>query len=388
MNKVLVKYSEIGLKGKNKHEFVGRLIGNTQKSANRFNLNIVSIYKESARIIFVYEENTKKEDIINSLSKVFGIKNFTFIKEIEKSIESIQKEAKIILEGYKEKGVKRIGFKTKRADKAFPLISPEINAKMGEIASDLGLEINYRNPQEMVYVEITYKNCYIYSEKFAGQGGLPIENSKKILCLLSGGIDSPVAATQIMKRGCRVDYLHLHVFMKNEFVLKSKIKDIVDKLNNYGYKARLYLMPYSFYELKTSGVVDQRYELIFFKHYIFKLAEALAEKYGYDAIASGDNLNQVASQTLGNLKCVSFGVNLPIFRPLLTYDKDDIIEKAREIDTFEISNEDYKDCCSISAKNPFTQCPLEKFKSEVLDKVDIDKLVGESLEEIESYMIK
>jgi len=228
----------------------------------------------------------------------------------------------------------------------------------------------------------------MYSNKIKGLGGLPIDAKKKILCLLSGGIDSPVAATQLMKRGCRVDFLHIHSFVKNEFVLKSKIKDIIGKLNNYGYKSRLFLMPYSFYELGTAGKIEDRFELIFFKHYIFKLAEKLANHYEYDAICSGDSLNQVASQTLENLKCVSYNVNLPIFRPLLSFDKNEIIEIARKIGTYEISNIEYKDCCSISAKNPYTQCNLDKFKEKVLDKIDMDELLEKSMEEITSYMIK
>ena len=208
MIKVLVKYSEIALKGKNRGEFINKLVGNIQRSANRFDLSVKSIIKEQGRILVLYEEDIINgyDKIKSSLTKVYGIEYFTFIKKIEKSVEGIRDEARVILKGYKKKGVSKVSFKTKRADKSFELISPQVNAEMGEVAKELGLSIDYKNFEEQVFVEITYKNCYMYSEKIKSLGGLPIDAKKKILCLLSGGIDSPVAATQLMKRGCRVDF--------------------------------------------------------------------------------------------------------------------------------------------------------------------------------------
>lgn len=390
MKKILIKYSEIALKGKNRNDFVNRLVGNISKSANRFGVELKSIFKEYGRIILTYNTNNVDDEkkIHDSLSKTFGIKYFSFVENIDKTIEAVLERGEEIILEHKKNGVKRIGFKTKRNDKTFPITSPELNSLLGEIANNNGIKIDYRNPEEMIYIEINEKDCFIYSIKHRGPSGLPIENSKKVLVLLSGGIDSPVASTEMMKRGCRVDYLHIHSFVKNDFVLNSKIKDIVDKLNDYGYKSKLYLMPYSFYELQTSGKISHRFELIFFKYYIFKLAEKLCDKYGYDGIVSGDNINQVASQTLNNLKCVSYGINIPIFRPLLTYEKEEIINKAIKIGTFELSNIEYKDCCSINAKNPYTQANLDRFKDEVLNKINVDELINKSLEEIGEFMMK
>jgi len=387
MIKVIVKFAEISLKGKNKSEFINKLKGNIQKSANQQNLEIDSILKEHARIIINYSDKSKKEEIIDSLKSVMGIKYFAFMTECEKSVEGILKIAENMIKNFKNNGVKSMSFKTKRSDKQFELNSPELNAKMGTIAIDNGINIDYKNKQDIIYTEIYEKEAYLYSEKISGQGGLPVASSGRVLCLLSGGIDSPVATYKMLKRGVTVDFLHFHTFQKNESVLETKMKSIIQKLNNYQFKASIYCVPYSFYEFTTIGKIPERFELVFFKHYIFKFAEYLAKKYDYSAVVCGDNLNQVASQTLENIKSVSYGINLPIYRPLLTYDKDEIIEIAKTIDTFDLSIEEYKDCCSMSSKNPLTQTKLEKF-IEVLENSEIKELIENSFEQMERFLIK
>jgi thiamine biosynthesis protein ThiI len=214
-----------------------------------------------------------------------------------------------------------------------------------------------------------------------------VGTSGKILCLLSGGIDSPVATFLMMKRGCTVDFLHFHTFRTNSDVLKTKINRLVDILNNYQDESKLYLIPYSGYEIFSQNKLWEKYDLIAFKYYMIKLAEKFAlEKY-YDAIITGDNLGQVASQTIENLKISSVDLKIPLFRPLITYDKQEIIDLAKKIGTYEMSIEKYKDCCSILSKNPSTRTSQEKF-TEIMKNFDLDFLIEKSLKEIEKFDVK
>lgn len=222
------------------------------------------------------------------------------------------------------------------------------------------------------------KNVLVYNKKYDGLSGLPVGSSGKVLVLLSGGIDSPVAAWLMMKRGCRVDYLHVHPFAKNIQAEESKMKRIADVLDNYQFTSKLHLVPYTNYEIETMGKIPQKYELVFFKHYLVRLAERFCDEHGYDAIVLGDSLGQVASQTIENIKATSLGVQHVVFRPLIGYNKEDIIQLAKQIRTYELSIEEYKDCCSILTEHPETRTKIEDFEH-VLQKVDMNRLIESSL---------
>ncbi|MFW6286283.1 MAG: tRNA uracil 4-sulfurtransferase ThiI [Nanoarchaeota archaeon] len=384
MNKVLIKYSEIALKGKNRGEYEKKLLKNIKISSKKHKLNLHSAKFEKQTIICEYDNSNA--EITYCLKKIFGIKIFSFVCEIPKSIESILDKAEEIIKEFKDSNINQIAFKTKRTDKKFELQSPQINAKMGEIAQKYDIKTNYKNPQETIFVEIGFRKAFIHTKRIKGPGGLPVGTSRRVLVLLSGGIDSPVASYEIMKRGLTCDFLHIHTYQKNDFVLNTKISQLVEKLNQYQFVSNLYLLPYSYYEFQTINKIPPRYEMIFFKHFIFKIAQKLAIEKGYDAIISGDNLCQVASQTIENIKATSLNINIPIFRPLLTADKEDIIKKAILIETYNMSLKKYKDCCSLVAKNPLTQTNLEKFEKLVNDK-NIDKLVDDNYLLIERFKL-
>jgi len=197
---------------------------------------------------------------------------------------------------------------------------------------------------------------------------------------MSGGIDSPVAAWQMMKRGCTVDFLHVHNLKSEKDVEKSKMKEIIKILDKYQFRSKLHLVPYHVYELSTVDKVPRNKDLVLFKHYLLKLAEKIALEKGYKAIVTGDNLAQVASQTLDNIKAVSLGVSLPIFRPLLTYDKEEIVNLGNKAGTYEPSIKQYKDCCSILAKYPQTSTRIKDFE-ETLKSINVGKIVEESIDE-------
>ncbi len=388
MFKVLVHYGEIGIKGKNISDFEIRCVKNIKLSAKKNNLKINNIIRKEKRILIDFNSNDK-ELIIKTLEPIFGIKNFSFIREVKKDIKSILEEGKKELEKLKKEGFKVISFKTKRGDKSFPLKSPEINNELRFIAEkELGLEVNYKNSEITLFIEILFKECFIYSSKIKGLGGLPVGSTGRVLCLLSGGIDSPVAAYNMMKRGTSVDFIHIHNFINNEFAIKSRLKKTIEILNNYQFQSRIYLIPYSIFEFETMNKnFNSRYSVILFKNYILKLANEIAKEYNYDAIITGDNLAQVASQTMENLEVTSYNIEKLIFRPLLTYDKEEIIILAKKIGTFEESIKEYKDCCSLVAKNPITKAKLDKFK-EVLEIINLEELINNSKIKIESFLVK
>jgi len=377
MEKVLVHYAEIALKGRNRAMFENRLVDNIKKSAAFQKVELKGVKK--SRGIVICEFDDKRDNVISVLKAVFGIRYFCFIEEVKKDAEVIVKKVKGMLEQIKAQGDKSVAFKTKRGDKGFPLTSVEMNTQFGEIANQLGLKVDYKNSLKRIFVEIGLKKVFVYSERINGFGGLPVGTSGKVLCLLSGGIDSPVAAWQVMKRGCTVDFLHLHNLKSNTEVEKSKIMDLVNTLNKYQFKSKLHVVPYTLFEFAVMDKIPRQHELVFFKHYLLKLAEKLALSKRYKAIVTGDSLSQVASQTLDNLKAASCGISMPIFRPLLTFDKEDIVESSKKIGLFDLSVKEYKDCCSIVSKGAQTNTNFEEFKK-VISGFDMDKLISESVD--------
>lgn len=385
MEKVLIHHSEIGLKKGNFSYFERKLMQNIRKILMKNGIEVLELKRHDKRILGLFKGS--KENIKTSLMNVFGIKYFSFVEEIEKKVEIIERKVASILQEIKKEEHTKIAFSTKRGDKKFPINSIELNKKLGEISNSLGLKVDYKNSNHTIFIEIpSYNTAYIYDEKILGIGGLPVSTGGRVLCLLSGGIDSPVATWLMMKRGCKVDFLHFHTSSTNKKGFDSKIKKTVEILNKYQIKSKLYLVPYSLYETFVHGNVHQKYDVNLFKHYILKVAEKLAAGNKYDGIVTGDNLAQVASQTISNIKATSLSISEIIFRPLLTYDKQEIINLAHKIDTFNLSVEKYKDCCSIIAKNPATKTKTEVFEK-IIDDTNINHLVEKSLKEVEGFKI-
>ena len=364
--KVLVHYNEIGLKGRNRAYFENRLINNIREKIKFNNLK-----KEEKRVIFDTNED------INILKDVFGISHFSIVEEVENKVDKILDKAESLMGD-----AKRLGLKTNRSDKKFPLTSIELNTKIGEIANNKGIKIDFSNAEKTIYIEITNKNAYIYSEKIKGLGGLPIGVSGKVLLLFSGGIDSALAAFLLMKRGCKVDFLHFHALRNNNEVMDSKIINILNILKKYQEEIKLYLVPYHNYQLSVMEKFDDKLDVVMFRNFILRFGQLIAKKKKYKGIGTGDNLGQVASQTLDNLNAAGYRVTLPILRPLLTFDKQEIIDLAKKIGTYEESIKIYKDCCSIISKKASTSVKIKSVE-ENLEKIDFDKIIEKSLEEME-----
>ncbi|MFP3950221.1 MAG: tRNA uracil 4-sulfurtransferase ThiI [Candidatus Micrarchaeia archaeon] len=371
----IIHYGEIGLKGKNRRHFEEKLASNVRKALlpEKPDVRI-----EQKRII-VEGELTEKS-VKEKLGKVFGIEWFAIAEECRPELESVWECIKKNLQRVEGK---TFAVKTRRSDKNFPMKSMELSREIGgRIQEKTGAGVDLDNPGATVCILVLQKKAFVYFAKVQGARGLPVGAAGKVLCLMSGGIDSPVAALMMMKRGCEVDFLHVHPFEKNSEVRGSKIEKLVRKLDSYQQrKGKLLVAPYAGFYSRT-GEVERKYELVVFRRYLYKLAEKLALEKGYMGIVSGDSLGQVASQTLENIAAAQHGLELPVFRPLISMDKMEIVDVAERMGTYGESIKEYRDCCSLVA----VKSPVTKAKKEMVEKyygeIEGEKLILESMGEM------
>ncbi|MGV8176268.1 MAG: tRNA uracil 4-sulfurtransferase ThiI [Candidatus Bilamarchaeaceae archaeon] len=366
---VLVRYSEIALKGKNMGDFEQALIRNIRDA-----LPADAEVKRLHRRILV--NASKPEAALVAVSKVFGVSSASPVIFAERSMDSIKNAAlSLAKEG------KTFRIETNRADKSFPKKSPEINQEAADFLASKGLTPKIKEPDYVIGIDISQDYVAVFSESVQGPGGLPTGTSGRVLCLLSGGIDSPVAAYQMMKRGCVVDFLHLSPF--DDLEKDSKIHRLFRTLNSYQCgRGKLSIIPFlKFYE-SSMGLVDldARYKGVLFRRFIYMCAEKMCSEKGPRAIVSGDSLGQVSSQTLENICAVDKPLSAPVFRPLISFDKEQIIAIAKKIGTYEASLEKYRDCCSfVTPDNPKTRSRVESVDA-LAERIGMGKTVSDSVD--------
>ncbi len=362
----LIHYGELSLKGRNRSLFENKLLENIERETGG------RVTKYRGR--FVMEGGNPE-----NLQYVFGISWYTKAIRLEKDVESITHTVLTEISPYiKEKN--SFGVFVKRADKSFPCRSMELERVIGKkICEEYDARVDLSNPDLSVFVEIA-DDAYIYFNKTQGLKGLPIDVSGNVLSLLSGGIDSPVASYLMMKRGCRVNFLHFHVFSDNKLVLNTKMNSVLNALNRYQSNSKIFLVPYYQFEMEILKVLNTRgHELVLFRRFMVKLAERIALENDFKALVTGDSLGQVASQTIDNIAQITKTTSIPIFQPLITYDKQEIIDLAKQISTYELSIEKYKDCCSIVSSNPRTKANTKQVQ--VFEKsMDIDRVIEKTLD--------
>ena len=343
MEYIICHYGELALKGKNRSLFERRLVKNIERSLPKGSFEFVK--RISGRFIIKISKKGLKQQrkIKEALEKVFGISYFAFGYSCEQTLSDMKKTA---LEALKKKNFKTFRISAKRAGKDFYLTSQQINEKVGEfIIEKLKKKVKLKNPGATCFIEVVEKYAFLYTSKIRGLGGLPVGVSGRSIVLLSGGIDSPVAAFRAMKRGVRTIFVHFHAHPYTDKASIEKVKRIASVLNKFQFDSKLYLIPFADIQKEILLNSTAKLRIVLYRRFMLRIAEEIAKKEGALALVTGDSIGQVASQTLENLRTVSLATKIFIFRPLVCRDKEEIIKEARNIDTYNLSILPHQDCC-------------------------------------------
>ena len=379
MNYIICHYGEIALKGKNRKFFEETLVKNIKLVLEPAFFEFVK--RISGRIIIKLTEKGIKNQkgIKQALSNIFGISYFAFAQSCKQEIQEIQKKAFEVLTLYRTEGDKTFKIATQRSKKEFPLTSQKINEQVGEFvlnklkAQDSKIKVDLGNPDITCFIEIVEKYAFLYLEKNKGPGGLPVGVSGKAVSLLSGGIDSPVASFLAMKRGIKVVFLH---FVINRASIK-KVKKLVKILNKFQFQSKLHLIPFSQIQKEIAKKAKPKLRCIFCKRMMLRIGEVIAKKENVQVLITGENIGQVASQTLENLTAIESATDFLILRPLASFNKEEIINLAKKIGTFETSILPEK-ICPILLKHPETKADLKEVEKAEKE-LDIEKLIKETI---------
>jgi len=368
---VLIHYHEINLKGNNRGWFETRLFEHVQALLR--DLPHQEVKRFGGRMVVVLTSESPVEEIRRRLSRVFGIANFAIAWETLAELENIQAALKELISTCRFQSFK---IDARRGTKDFPLNSHQLNENLGAFVQNLtGAAVRMENPDLVFYVEIVGRQAFIYFEKIRGGGGLPAGTGGKVLCLLSGGIDSPVAAYRLMRRGCRVLFVHFHSFPHTTQESQDKVRRILQRLSRYQLECKLYLVPFAEVQREIVAYAPPALRVILYRRFMIRISEAIAYRERAAALVTGDSLGQVASQTLENLRTVSAAATLPVFRPLIGDDKEDIIRIARDLATYEISILPDQDCCTMFVpRHPETASSIEQLER-AESTLDISRLV-------------
>ncbi|NQV13212.1 MAG: tRNA 4-thiouridine(8) synthase ThiI [Parcubacteria group bacterium] len=381
-NHILIHYGEIGLKGKNRPFFERKLVDNIKQSLS--GQNFVSVKKGYGRILVELNEKSDSKQITQQLQRVFGIVNLAEAVKVDGDMENIKKTALEILPKSKTFRVA-----ARRSDKSFPLNSQQVNEQLGAYILDNRPEVkvDLGNPEATLYLEITDQGVFMYSQKLPGLGGLPVGVSGRVISLLSAGFDSPVASYLLMKRGARVIFTHFHAYPQTDKRSIENVQKITRILNKYQFDSQLYLIPFLDIQ-KAIFKVATADRVVLYRRMMMRIAEKIAIREQAKALVTGDSLGQVASQTLENIQAVSEAATLPILRPLIGSDKQEIIDFARQIGTHDISAQPYEDCCSLFVpKSPNTKARIENIKRQE-EKLTIDDLVEKAVDSVKIEVIE
>ena len=379
MHYVIAHYHELALKGRNRPFLVDRLVRNIRETLR----GVTHCHVESlaGRIRISLDDPTQWSTIRTRLDAVFGLANFAPAVHVSSHLETM---TKAICESVQSLPFHTFRVTTKRADKSYPLTSIEVNRHVGAaVVERTGAHVSLDNPELTIYIEIMGVGAYYFYERFPGAGGLPVGMSGKVACLLSGGIDSPVAAYRMMKRGCRAVFVHFHGHPYVTRASADKAEVLAHHLTRHQYYSRLYLVPFGDIQRQIVLTAPAPLRVVLYRRLMVRIAEELGHANKCWALVSGDSLGQVASQTAGNLTVVDEAATLPFLRPLIGMDKVEITEQAQKIGTYETSIEPDQDCCRLfTPPNPTTQANLEDVRrAESL--LDVHGLVKQALEKVE-----
>lgn len=376
---ILIKNGELALKGLNRSTFEDILVKNIRrrlKSAGDFDY----IKSQSTIIIEPKDENCDFEAAQEAVSRIFGIAGFSRAAAVEKDFDKVIEISGAYLEGAL-KNAKTFKVEAKRSDKKFPLTSPEISREMGGHLLSVypHLKVDVHNPEVTVIVEVRDKYIFLHGTQIKGAGGMPVGTGGKAGILISGGIDSPVAAWMMAKRGIELTAIHFASPPYTSKRAEMKVVTLLEKVAKYSGRMTMFTVPFTEIQEQIKDNCPEELFTLIMRRAMMKAAEKIARKENCQALITGESVGQVASQTIYALACTDAAANMPVFRPLIGMDKDEIIEISRKIDTFETSILPYEDCCTVfTPKHPKTRPNLGDIeKAEQL--IPLDELVEKAV---------
>lgn len=381
---ILVKTGEIILKGLNRPIFEDMLLKNIKYRLR--DLGKTRLRKAQAAI-YVEVENGDIDQMCRRLQCVFGIVSVSRVACCEKEMEAIRRLA---AEQVRLSGAGSFKVESKRSDKRFPLKSPQISADVGGYVFENlpGIRVDVHNPDVTLRVEVRDTECYVYCQKLPGAGGMPTGTNGRGTLLLSGGIDSPVAGYMVAKRGVALNAVHFHSYPYTSERARDKVIALARLLSRYCGTIELYVVPFTECQLAINENCPADEGTIIMRRMMARIAQRIAEKTGSQALITGESLGQVASQTIDSLAVTNAGLSLPVFRPLIGMDKDEIVSIARKIDTFETSIQPYEDCCTVFvARHPKTRPVLADIEQSE-QALDWHRLINEAADRAELVTVR
>lgn len=379
---IMIRYGEIGTKGKNKKQFISCLYNNIKNALKQ--IKQVRVYNKYDRL-YVALNGMEPETIFHYLDMISGIASYSPVYFVETDVEKIKEAVKEIA---LENEFNTFRVTTNRADKRFEITSMDFNKVLaGIILKNKTVRVDIHNPDANFNVEIREEGTYIFFKKYKGLGGYPLGIGGKAMALLSGGIDSPVACFMMMKRGVAIEAIHFASFPYTSKASEEKVYDLLDKLNVLQPSITLHIVPFTKLQEEIYKNVDESYAITIMRRMMIRISSRLARKRNCLSLVTGESVGQVASQTLNSIQVINEVTNMPIIRPVACFDKLEIMDIAKKIDTYEISIRPFEDCCTIfTPKNPVTKPNLEK-AIEYESKFDYESLINEILENIETKNI-
>jgi thiamine biosynthesis protein ThiI len=360
MNSVVVHYQEIALKGRNRPWFIGRLVRNIRTATA--DLDVERVVTKMGRIEILLRRPEAWAPVAERLRRVFGIANFSRASLVPLDVDGI---AHAILADLGDLHVSTFRVSAKRADKRFPLTSPQIEREVGgRIKEAKGWKVDLDHPELTIHVEALTGEAFYYFGKELGPGGMPTGVSGWVVALLSGGIDSPVACYRLMKRGCRVIPVHFHSYPILSRASQEKVRELAAILTRYQQFTRLHMVAFGEIQQQVMLAVAPPLRVVIYRRLMLRIAQAIAHKVHAGALVTGEVIGQVASQTLENMATIGSVSTLPVFRPLVGMDKDEITAEAQRLGTFQISIIEDQDCCQLfTPKHPATKARREDIEA-------------------------
>ena len=352
---IVVHYGELGLKGRNRPVFLHTLMRNLERALSSLGEGSVELH--SGRLLLSASQKVSWERLEERLRQVFGVANFSRCWTAPHDLEAVKQAVDQALEG---RTFGRFRITARRAFKELPWGSQEISRVLGShVMATHDTRVDLKNPELVVHVEVIPRRTLIYVDKTEGAGGLPVGTGGTLLGLLSGGLDSPVAAYRMMKRGCQVNFVHFHSYPFLDRASQRKAQTLASLLTRHQYRSKLCMVSFGEVQQRIVSAVPAAYRVVLYRRYMLRIANALAQQFDAHALVTGESLGQVASQTLSNLRVIEAASNLPVLRPLIGMDKAEIMAQAEAIGTYATSILPDQDCCTLFVpRRPATRSSL------------------------------